>query len=221
MSHLKVKPTRMELINLRNRLKLVNKAKDLLKDKENALVTEFLRALKEYIQVREELEEALRELRSYVRLAEVEGGSLTLERIALLRGEAYRLEAHIRNLMGVKIPSFRLVRVNVMRGFSNLITVPLYVTRLIKEGERILKAIISLLRLELEIRRLAIEIFKTRRRANALEYVIAPELEGLIRTIEVMLEEREREDIYRLRRALSLHPTNLTGSSDGRRGKGG
>ncbi|OYT61373.1 MAG: V-type ATP synthase subunit D [Thermofilum sp. ex4484_15] len=207
MSYLKVRPTRMELINLRRRLRLVERAKDLLKDKENALVTEFLRALREYLAVKEELREALEKLRTYVGLAEIESSSLNLEEIVLLRGEAYRLEAYVRNVMGVKVPSFKLSKVEEVKVSRNLISLPLYVAKLVKEGDRMLNALISLLSLELELRELALEIFKTRRRANALEYVISPELKKVIKEIEMTLEEREREDIYRLRRVLSLGPS--------------
>jgi len=199
-SRIELKPTRMELINLRRRKRLAERGLALLKEKRDALVMELLSLAREYqnvvLEVRERLEKAL----SQLALARAHIGAYKFnEVIASLRPQV-SIEVKTRNIMGVATPMFKVVRLaDVEVPPYNLIGTTALLDEAVKSFRDAFALVIRLAEIQAVARRIAEEVEKAKRRVNALENVVIPMIERNIKAIELYLDERAREDIFRLR----------------------
>lgn len=199
-SRVELKPTRMELINLRRRKRLAERGLALLKEKRDALVMELLSLAKEYqnlmLEVRGKLEKALNQLA----LARAHMGVYKLnEVIASLRPQV-AIEVKTRNIMGVTTPVFKLVQL-AEAGVPpyNLLGTTAFLDEAMKAFKDAFTSVIRLAEIQAVARRIAEEVEKAKRRVNALENIVIPAIERNMKTIELYLDERAREDVFRLR----------------------
>jgi len=197
-----VKPTRMELLKLKRRVKLADKGHRLLKEKRDALISEFMGVIKEYRQARERAEEHLKEAFHDLLLAEVLLGSRDIEQIGAISARDINLGVRTKNIMGVSIPVMeteQLVRKVHERGYG-LLNTNAKLDDAAKSFEEALTLIVKLAEVEESVRRIAEEVEKTKRRVNALEYIVIPRLKTTIKHIEMRMEEIERESFLRLKK---------------------
>jgi len=201
-----VSPTRMELLKIRKRAALAQKGHDLLKDKMDALVMELFEALK---RIQDSRVKALGQLSSAHRaLSECLAVQGTLETMQAAREARKELQVEIstRNIMGVQVPMVDLGEVErdvVSRGYS-LHATSSSLDRAAKEFERALKLLVELAELEAVAFALARELERTKRRVNALEYVLIPRLMEAMKFIMMRLDEMERENFTRLKRIKAI-----------------
>ena len=198
-----VKPTRMELLNIRNRLSLAEKGHKLLEDKRDALVERFLKAIKERDDLRKEIDALLAEAFDALTDAEMIIGIDKVKRAVDTAQKLEEIEVYTENVMGVKVPRIREI------DFKPKLTYSLSDTcaRLDDAFVLFVKLVPKLLKLaEVEgaIWRLSIEIEKTKRRVNVLENILIPRLKETKKYIEMQLEEREREDFFRRKRMKAI-----------------
>ncbi|AIF70263.1 ATP synthase subunit D [Palaeococcus pacificus DY20341] len=203
---LKVKPTRMELLKLKKRIKLAAKGHKLLKEKQDALIMEFFTIYDEALSLRRELNQKMEEAFESLRMAEIEVSVTKLKEIALGVRPNKEVEIKRRNIMGVPVPlieaeSFK--RTPEERGYSFVSTSP-RVDIVAQKFEEVLELAVRLAEVEETLQRLAREIEKTKRRVNALEYIIIPRMEATVKFIEQRLDEMERENFFRLKRVKAL-----------------
>ncbi len=201
---MKVKPTRMELIALKRRLRLAEKAYDLLLDKENELVSELFNTLREYSTVYRMVLEALRKIDRGISLSEVEVGRLETERLLSMRKSCYEVDARPLNLMGLRLVQLGLRKMREPVKVTNLISSPASFILAEEEAMKTAEEFIKLIELAYKMENLSKEIAKVRRRVNALNYRLIPEIKRNIALIEMALEEREREELFRLRRIIEV-----------------
>jgi len=206
MELLNVKPTRMELLNLKRRVTLARKGHKLLKDKQDALVMEFLAIYDEALRLRGELGEKMAGAFRALQAAEMDAGTLRLKEIALSVKPNREVEIKERNVMGVPVPlieaeSFR--RSADERGYA-FVSSSVKVDVASEKFEEALETAVRLAEVEETLKRLGREIEVTKRRVNALEYIIIPRMEATIRFIEQRLDEMERENFFRLKRVKAL-----------------
>jgi V/A-type H+-transporting ATPase subunit D len=201
-----ITPTRTELIRLRKRVALAQRGHDLLKEKMDALVMEFFEILK---RIRGARERALQQLsvahRSLSVCFAVMGTIETFQASKEARKEL-QLGVSTRNIMGVVVPSLEVEKIErdaLARGYSLHMTSST-MDDASKEFEKALKLLIELAEMEESARALARELEKTKRRVNALEYIIIPRLEGTIKFISMKFDERERENFSRLKRIKAM-----------------
>jgi V/A-type H+-transporting ATPase subunit D len=197
-----VKPTRMELLKLKKRVKLADKGHRLLKEKRDALISEFMLVTKEYRDARRRVEENLRIAFYSLLMAEVLLGSRDLEQISGITTRDIGLEFATKNIMGVSIPILEIgdvVRRINERGYGFLSTTA-KLDDAAKGFEESLLRIVKLAEVEESVRRIAQEVEKTKRRVNALEYIVIPRLNATIKHIEMRMEEIEREGFLRLKK---------------------
>jgi len=197
-----VKPTRMELLKLRKRIKLADKGHRLLKEKRDALISEFMVVIKEYREARKNVEENLKIAFYNLLMAEVLLGSRDIEQIAGITLRDIDLDFTIKNIMGVSVPIMKidnLVRRINERGYGFLST-NAKLDDAAKNFEESLSVIVRLAEVEESVRRIAQEVEKTKRRVNALEYIVIPRLKATIKHIEMRMEEIERESFMRLKK---------------------
>ncbi len=197
-----IKPTRMELLKLKRRVKLADKGHRLLKEKRDALISEFMSVIKEYRDARRRVEENLRIAFYNLLMAEVLLGSRDLEQISGITTRDIGLEFVTKNIMGVSIPILEtgnVVRRINERGYGFLSTTA-KLDDAAKGFEESLLLIVKLAEVEESVRRIAQEVEKTKRRVNALEYIVIPRLNATIKHIEMRMEEIEREGFLRLKK---------------------
>ena len=197
-----VKPTRMELLKLKKRVKLADKGHKLLKEKRDALVSEFMLVIKEYRQARKNVEENLKIAFGNLLMAEVLLGSRDIEQISEITLRDIDLNFMIKNIMGVSVPIMKienLVRRINERGYGFLGT-NAKLDDAAKSFEESILIIVKLAEVEESVRRIAEEVEKTKRRVNALEYIVIPRLKATIKHIEMRMEEIERESFLRLKK---------------------
>ena len=197
-----VKPTRMELLKLRKRVKLADKGHRLLKEKRDALISEFMIVIKEYKEARKRVEENLKVAFYNLLMAEVLLGSRDLEQISGITLRDINLDFMTKNIMGVSVPIMKvdnLIRRVHERGYGFLST-NAKLDDAAKNFEESILSIVKLAEIEESVRRIAEEVEKTKRRVNALEYIVIPRLKATIKHIEMRMEEIERESFLRLKK---------------------
>jgi V/A-type H+-transporting ATPase subunit D len=196
----------MELLILKRRKNLADKGHDLLKEKRDALIMEFFDILEDIRKLRSDVNDALKEAYDALSLAKMVMGPLKVEEVATSVLPILELDVSTRNVMGVRVPLLRVEE----KAESTLVSSYGFTDTSAKLDEAVekfrnaLKAIIRLAETEAAVRRLAEEIEKTKRRVNALKYIIIPRITNTIQFIELHLEEREREDLFRMKRIKSI-----------------
>lgn len=197
-----VKPTRMELLKLKRRVRLADKGHRLLKEKRDALISEFMLVIKEYREARKKTEENLKIAFYNLLTAEVLLGSRDIEQISRITLRDIGLDFMTKNIMGVSVPIMKignLVRRINERGYGFLST-NAKLDDAAKSFEESILLIVKLAEVEESVRKIAGEVEKTKRRVNALEYIVIPRLKATIKHIEMRMEEIERESFLRLKK---------------------
>ncbi len=192
----------MELLARRTQIALAEQGRDLLKKKRDALLLEFMSVMDIALQASEELQRVAREASFALALAKAVDGTVAVKSVALAtRGEA-TVDISGSYVMGVPIPDVKkrsFARSSIGRGYS-IIGVSSRIDEAAERFEREIDAILEIAAVETKLRRLGLEIQKTRRRVNALEYIVLPTLDGQVRFIQQALDERAREDLFRLKK---------------------
>ena len=190
---LKVNPNRMELIRLKKRLIVAKRGYKLLKDKRDALIQVFVRLAKESNVVREELEEKL--LKCYAIFSNTSSlmSKLALEETLMFPKAKGGAEVSFKNIMSVNVPQYKLKCEGRYYSYG-LVDTTAELDSALKKYNEILPLMLRVAELDKSITLLANEIEKTRRRVNALEYVIIPDLEETIKFITMKLDEMARSN---------------------------
>ncbi len=198
--------TRMELQRLKKRLKLAKKGHKLLKEKRDILIMEFFNILEKARNLREETERKVQEAFKSLILSEAYHGVSFIERISQEVGKLEKISVAYKNIMGVKVPSFKLedTRRNLLERGYEIYSTSLTVDDTTRKFEEALRYVIKLAEIEKSLFLLAEEIKKTKRRVNILEKRVIPNLELMIKFIQMKLDEMERENFMRLKRIKSI-----------------
>ena len=199
---LDIKPTRSELIKLKGRIKQTKNGYKLLKMKRDGLFHEFRQLLAEMIQAKRELTDAYRLAKTRIDLANAIEGGLAVRAAAIANSAHPEVEVSPRNIMGVVVPSVsgtNLKSTFAERGVGFIGSSP-YIDEASDSFSELIEKIVRASELEATLKRLLAEIDATKRRVNALEFKVIPELEEAKVFIQLRLEEMEREETFRLKR---------------------
>jgi V/A-type H+-transporting ATPase subunit D len=197
-----VRATRAELLVKKSQITLARQGRALLKEKRNALLQELMRTAEQAMRSGEELEREVGKATMALALAEALEGPEAVRSAAFAAEGQLVLEVTGVNIMGVSVPFIEqksVARGPLDRGYS-LPSVSSRIDATAEAFEILLDLIIELADSEMRLRRLAEEIHRTTRRVNALDNVLIPQLEAQGNYIQMVLEEREREDLFRLKR---------------------
>ncbi|HDR73323.1 MAG TPA: V-type ATP synthase subunit D [Methanoculleus sp.] len=197
-----VKPTRSELINLKKKIKLSERGYNILKMKRDGLILEFFKVLEEAKEIRGEMLEKYDRAFEMVALANTVEGAIGVKAAAMAVKESPTLDLKKKNIMGVVVPDIESQAVRktlAERGYGVLGT-----TSVIDETatafEELVDAIINAAEMETTMKRLLDEIESTKRRVNALEFKVIPELKEASDFIKMRLDEMERDELVRLKK---------------------
>jgi len=199
---LDIKPTRSELIKLKGRIKQTKNGYKLLKMKRDGLFHEFRTLLSEMIEAKRELTEAYRLAKTRIDLANAIEGGLAVRAAAFANSAHPEVEVERRNIMGVVVPSVtgsNLKSTFAERGIGFIGSSP-YIDEASDSFSELIEKIVIASEMEATLKRLLSEIEATKRRVNALEFKVIPELEEAKVFIQLRLEEMEREETFRLKR---------------------
>lgn len=200
-----VNPTRMELTRLKKRLKTAVRGHKLLKDKRDEMVRQFIIFIRRNRDLRLEVEAALMEAMQRFSLAKASMGTQNVMEALFYPARAAEFEVSKKNVMSVNVPQVKYT------GTDDAVDLPygfVYTSSeldgaVLDLGE-LLPKLIELAEVEKTCNLLAIEIEKTRRRVNALEYVMIPETQETIKFITMKLEENDRASLVRLMKAKEI-----------------
>ena len=193
-----VNPTRMELLKIKNRIKLAAKGHKLLKKKRDALIMQFFETAKKARGVRQKLVETMETANNSLIKAKAITGAVEVESIADTTPEMPELDIVLENVMGVRIPRIKLREKKMEQSYGFMFTSSQLDTS-VKNFNKSKQDILDLVEIEETLRRLSDEITKTKRRVNALEYIMIPNLIHTQKYIVAKLEEMERENFFRLK----------------------
>ena len=197
MARINVNPNRMELSRLKKRLAVAKRGHKLLKDKQDALIKAFLEKARAGKELREQVEKELAECYGTFVLSRAQTTPEVLEQALIFPGAKSTLSVQWHNVMSVMVPEYDVKQEGnpVNYGFVN---VPLLLDAALEQFSGIIVKLLNLAAEEKAIRLMAGEIERTRRRVNALEYVMIPNLVETIRYISMKLDEQERSTLSRL-----------------------
>lgn len=197
-----VSTTRSELLARRARLELARRGRVLLEEKRSQLLLEFHRAADNVIAEAGRLDEVAASARRALALAEVAEGPEAVRSVALVARREIGLVARPVVVAGVHVAEIEfepIGRGRFARGYTAGGS-SAHIDEAASEFEAATEQLLRLAVYEVRLRRLSQEIGITNRRVNALVLVVIPQLESETRLISSRLEERERQEIYRLKR---------------------
>lgn len=194
-----IAPTRMKLLELRNRKKLAENGHDLLKEKRDALIIEFYNVLDEVKEAQSGAEELLKVAHGQMEIASLKMGMAKLREIGFSAPQTLKLEAATRNIMGVKTPKLHLKLTEVKKPFYSAEFTSISLDDSIKAFRDYLYSVVNLAEKIATLQKLAYEISNTNRRVNALNHIVIPRLGNTARFIDLALEEEDREQFSRMK----------------------
>jgi V/A-type H+-transporting ATPase subunit D len=200
---LNVKPTRMELSTLKERLKVAQNGYDLLKDKQDELMRQFIDLIKENNELRNEVEEELSGALGNFVLASSSMNDAFMDEIVALPSKQVNLEIARKNIMSVDVPKMSFSYDDDNRNNDNEVKYGYLNTSselddAIEVLNDVMPKLLKLSEIEKTCQLMATEIESTRRRVNALEYRMIPNIQETIQYIQMKLDENERASITRM-----------------------
>ena len=201
MATMRVNPTRMELTRLKKRLVTAIRGPKLLKDKRDELMRQFLEIVRQNRVLREKVEKGIEEANRHFVIARSVMQNEMLSAALMLPKQQVSLEVGNKNIMSVNIPVFetktKTYNPNDIFSYGYAFTTS-DLDDAVLALAKVLPDMLALAESEKSAQLLADEIEKTRRRVNALEHVMIPDLQDTIRFITMKLDESERSNLTRL-----------------------
>jgi len=205
MAKMNVNPTRMELRRLKTRLKTATRGHKLLKDKSDEMIRQFMVYVRENKRLREEIETELSSALKGFTLARAVSSNAVIEEAVMMPATKAEITLSSDNVMSVEVPSISVVEHEGQDKYPySFGTVTSELDASIGTLSTLLVKLVKLAEVEKTCNMLADEIEKNRRRVNALEYVMIPQIEETIKYINMKLDENERSATIRLMKVKSM-----------------
>ena len=195
------KPTRSELIDIKRKIKLSETGHKLLKMKRDGLIMEFFQILEKARDIRGILTDEYRVARRRLTIAEGVEGTLAIKAAAFAPKDNPYVHIRPKNVMGVVVPQVesRSVKKRIVERGYGIIGSRSAIDDAVTAYENLVEDIVVAAEIETTIRKLLVDIEKTKRRVNALEFKVIPDLRAAAAFITFRLEEMERENTFRLK----------------------
>jgi V/A-type H+-transporting ATPase subunit D len=197
-----IKPTRSELLDVKKRIRLSQSGYKLLKMKRDGLIIEFFEVLNQAKGIRAKIVADYRRAQEAIGVASAVDGTLAVKSAAFSVSATPEVKMSSKNVMGVVVPKVEGKQVSkkiLERGYG-IVGTRATIDEAARAYEALTEDIIRAAEIETTIKKLLDEIEKTKRRVNALEFKVIPELTDAASFIRLRLEEMERENTFRLKR---------------------
>ncbi|UWG49370.1 Archaeal/vacuolar-type H+-ATPase subunit D [Halalkaliarchaeum sp. AArc-CO] len=197
-----VKPTRKNLMAIEDRIELSERGHDTLEQKRDGLIMEFMDILDQAKDVRSQLDDDYETAQRKINMARAMEGDVAVRGAAAALKEYPEITTQSKNIMGVVVPQIESTKVRKdleERGYGVLGS-SARIDETADAYEQLLETIILAAEVETAMKKMLEEIETTKRRVNALEFKLLPELHDNKEYIEQKLEEQEREEIFRLKK---------------------
>ena len=205
MAKMNVNPTRMELRRLKTRLKTATRGHKLLKDKSDEMIRQFMVYVRENNRLREVIDAELSSALKGFTLARAVSSNAVIEEAVMMPATKAEISLSSDNVMSVEVPSISVVEHEGQDKYPySFDTVTSELDASIGTLSTLLVKLVKLAEVEKTCNMLADEIEKNRRRVNALEYVMIPQIEETIKYINMKLDENERASTIRLMKVKSM-----------------
>ncbi|MEM2900817.1 MAG: V-type ATP synthase subunit D [Thermoplasmata archaeon] len=197
-----IKPTRSELLEINKKIKLSQSGHKLLKMKRDGLIMEFFNILNKAKDIRSQLVKEYRDAERKAAIARAVEGEVAIKSAAFAAVAIPKLKLQSKNVMGVVVPRIESesVRKKISERGYGIIGTSARIDEATKAYENLVEHIIIAAEVETTMKKLLDEIEKTKRRVNALEFKVIPDLNAAATFIRLRLEEMERENIFRLKK---------------------
>jgi V/A-type H+-transporting ATPase subunit D len=194
----RVLPTKINLIRLKQRQKVVKKIQKLLEDKRDILLIYLRKAIADYQKYYDEYAEHLERAHKYLALATVQAGALETKQEVVYVPETLRVKIAMRSAFGVKIPVVNFEIGDVKTSISLANSSP-YLDAAAEEMRLALQALTKAVNAEMSMYRIMNELRRTQRLINAIKYSVLPDIQKNIKFVKQVLDDRQREEFMRLK----------------------
>jgi V/A-type H+-transporting ATPase subunit D len=197
-----IKPTRSELLDLKKKINLSQSGHKLLKMKRDGLIMEFFEIMDKAKNARSELTKSYNNATQKIAIARAVEGNVTVQSAAFALKEQPEINLESKNVMGVVVPKIESSGIQKQiqdRGYG-VIGTSSRIDEAAEAYEKLVEQVIVSAEIESAMKKLLEDIEKTKRRVNALEFKVIPELKDAEQFIKLRLEEMERENTFRLKK---------------------
>jgi len=199
-----INPTRMELTRLKRQLATSKRGHKLLKDKQDEMIRQFMMIIKQTRALRMKIEEELKTIMKNFNSASLKMSFEGIMEALMVPANKVKTTVGSRTIMNIKTPTINFEdtgNVDLTYGFA---FTPSELDQAVISLSKLLPKLIELAQLEKTCDMLSSEIEKTRRRVNAIEFIMIPDLEESIHYITMKLEDNERSNIIRLMKSKEI-----------------
>ena len=197
MSSESVSPTRINLIQTKKTLKLAESGREVLERKRDILIRELRNSIYDAERTREELLEALAKAYKSLREANIAKGSETVASVALASSSEANYLIDYKSIMGVTVPTVKFQSESDLKPDYGFASTSVELDKAFKQFYSVLALIADLAKNEGTTFQIANDVRRTQRRVNALNYVLIPRYRNIVKSIELALEEKDREEFVR------------------------
>jgi V/A-type H+-transporting ATPase subunit D len=189
----------MELTRTKKRLATAIRGHKLLKDKQDEMARQFMIYIKRNRELRKEVEEILEMAMKKTQIAEAEMGKTAMAEALLVPSVSAKADTGVKNIMSILVPKINLEKSEKSEALPYSLSFSSeYLDSATVDMAAVLPKLIELAEVEKTCDMLSDELERTRRRVNALEYVMIAEMKGTIKFITMKLEDNERGNLTRL-----------------------
>ncbi|MDD1747254.1 MAG: V-type ATP synthase subunit D [Methanomassiliicoccales archaeon] len=202
MPQREIKPTRSELLETKRKIKMTKAGYKILKMKRDGLILEFFKILEEAKTVRDQVTQQYDVASEKISVAMAVDGAIAVKSAANALKDKPEIKLRSKNVMGLVVPEIDATSIKKpmdKRGYG-VIGTSVQIEEAAKAYEDLVEMVLKAAEIETTMKKLLDEIEKTKRRVNALEFKVIPDLEQAEAFIRLRLEEMERENIFRLKR---------------------
>jgi len=192
-----VSPTRINLIQTKRTLKLAESGREVLERKRDILIRELRNSIFEAERAREELLSVLAKAYQSLKEANITKGSETVANVALTTSSEANYLFDYKGIMGVAVPNVKFQSKSDVKPNYGFASTSVELDIAFKQFYNVLELIADLARAEGTTFQIANDVRRTQRRVNALNYVLIPRYSNLAQSIELALEEKDREEFVR------------------------
>ncbi|HHX78376.1 MAG TPA: V-type ATP synthase subunit D [Acholeplasmataceae bacterium] len=204
MAVMQVNPTRMELTRIKKQLSISIRGHKLLKDKQDEMIRQFMLIIKETKKLREEIDKELSKINSQYQKARTKISNDAIDEALLVPTKSSQLKTSSRNIMNLSVPVIEYEENQEIDLTYSLSFTPIELDEAIIGLSQLQSRLVKLAELEKSCDILADEIEKTRRRVNAIEYIMIPNLKETVKYIAQKLDDAERSNIIRLMKSKEI-----------------